>query len=111
MTTLFRTILFLICSAFTLPALASDNPFAARHGSATWMAAGDAKGSTDKCMGMAAPKEGAMSTSDAEMKALCAAKIRGGFCGAGKCATGKCGDTFKENCAKMMEGKKKCGGM
>lgn len=42
-------------------------------------------------------------TASAESRALCADKIRSGFCGAGKCGAGKCGDSLKENCAKLFE--------
>lgn len=114
----YRTVVSMLCGAFAYallavaPAQAADNPFAAPQ--AVKLAASDmkcesGKCAVGKCKGAPAAKDGAMPmANDAEMKKMCAEKIRGGFCGAGKCAAGKCGDALKESCAKMMEGKK-CG--
>lgn len=118
------TTLSLLAGAFALailampPALAADNPFSAPLATNARMAASEmkcapGKCAVGKCVGAPAPKDGGMSSSDdAALKALCAEKIRGGFCGAGKCATGKCGDSLKDKCAKMIEGSgaMKCGG-
>lgn len=112
----FRTILFALGSAFAILAIpavqAADNPFAAPQ--ATQLATGEmkcasGKCATGKCKGAPVARDAAVPMADeAEMKALCAEKIRSGFCGSGKCASGKCGESLKDSCARMMEGKK-CG--
>ena len=50
------------------------------------------------------PKADNPFSASAETRALCADKIRNGFCGAGKCAAGKCGASLKDTCAKIFDG-------
>lgn len=105
--------IFVLTASAVTNVSAADNPFAVPQ-SATdlHLAAGEnkcetGKCQTGKCKGAPSRSSGKSSESMAELKSLCAQKIRGGFCGAGKCATGKCGQSLKDTCASMMEGK--CG--
>lgn len=123
MNRLFRSALLMFSAVFTFAflgasgALAADNPFAQPLDSLTQVAAADGKCATGKC---AASKkcggtQGAAEPNEAELRKMCAEKIRGGFCGAGKCAAGKCGDSLKASCARLIEGGSaskcgKCGG-
>ena len=123
MNKLFHSLFALLFGALALgisAAGAAENPFSVPQSAGIQLAADSLKCAagkcqTGKCKGAPdASKCGGMSTErKAELKSMCAEKVRSGFCGAGKCASGKCGAELKETCAKMLEGKcgeaKKCG--
>lgn len=126
MPTHFRSLILTFCGIFMVATLAAssasaaENPFSVPQASGIQLAAGEQKCAAGKCQAgkcqgaPAASKCGGMSVErKAELRSMCAEKVRSGFCGAGKCGGGKCGESLKETCAKMIEGKcgeaQKCG--
>jgi uncharacterized low-complexity protein len=72
--------------AATPIANAAENPFGMTSLSSGYMVAG----------------EQGKEMTDEQLKAMCAKKMKEGFCGEGKCGEGKCGADLKAKCEEVM---------